>query len=55
MQVESGRKAILEEKNERRKGKMEGKEAHVREVGEACMQGRPNNSRVRVFLMYCNG
>jgi hypothetical protein len=34
---------------------MEGKEARVREAGEAHMQGRPNNVRVRVFVMFCNG
>jgi hypothetical protein len=32
-----------------------GKEERVREEGEACMQGRPNNTRVRIFVMYCNG
>jgi hypothetical protein len=44
-----------EEKHERRKGQMEGKATCVREAGEAHMQGRPNNTRVRVFVMYCNG
>jgi hypothetical protein len=44
-----------EEKHERRKGQLEGKEAHVREVGKAHMQGIPNDARVRVFVMYCNG
>jgi hypothetical protein len=46
---------FLEEKHERRKGQLEGKEACVREEGEAHMQGRPNDVRVRVFVMYCNG
>jgi hypothetical protein len=45
----------LEEKHVRRKGKLEGKVAHVREAGEARMKGIPNDARVRVFLMYCNG
>jgi hypothetical protein len=44
-----------EEKNERRKGKLEGKEACLREVGKVRMKGRPNDTRVRVFAMYCNG
>jgi hypothetical protein len=30
------------EKHEGKKGKLEGKETHVREACEACMQGRPN-------------
>ena len=45
---------FLEEKNARRKGQLEGKETCVREACEACMQGRPNDTRVRVFIMYCN-
>jgi hypothetical protein len=45
----------LEEKHARRKIQLEGKIACVREVGEVHMQGRDNNSRVRVFVMYCNG
>jgi hypothetical protein len=45
----------LEEKNVKRKGQLEGKEKRVREEGEACMQERPYNARVRVFVMYCNG
>jgi hypothetical protein len=56
IQVESGRKVlVLEEKHARRKGQLEGKEACVREAGKECMQGRPNDARVRVFVMYCNG
>jgi hypothetical protein len=45
----------LEEKHARRKGQLEGKATRVREAGEAHMQGRPNDTRVRVFVMYCNG
>jgi hypothetical protein len=45
----------LEEKHARRKRQLEGKAARVREVGEAHMQGRPKDIRVRVFVMYCNG
>jgi hypothetical protein len=44
-----------EEKHERKKGKLEGKETRVREACEARIQGRPNDTRVRVFAMYCNG
>jgi hypothetical protein len=46
---------FLEEKHARRKGQLEGKATHVRYAGEVHMQGRPNDSRVKVFLMYCNG
>jgi hypothetical protein len=46
---------FLEDKHARRKGKLEGKAAHAREEGEGRMQGIPNDTRVRVFLMYCNG
>jgi hypothetical protein len=42
-------------KHARRKRQLEGKATCVREEGEACMQGRPNDARVRVFVMYCNG
>jgi hypothetical protein len=35
---------FLEEKHARRKGQLEGKEARVREVGEACIQGIPKRS-----------
>jgi hypothetical protein len=45
----------LEEKHVRRKFQLEGKPVHAREVGEERMQGIPNNARVRVFVMYCNG
>jgi hypothetical protein len=44
-----------EEKNERRKGQLKGKAPRVREEGETRMEGRPNDTRVRVFVMYCNG
>jgi hypothetical protein len=43
-----------EEKHERKKGKLEGKATRVREACKACMQGRPNDARVRVFAIYCN-
>jgi len=46
---------FLEENHARRKGQLEGKSAHVIEAEEARMQGRPNDARVRVFVMYCNG
>ena len=38
-----------EEKHERRKGQLEGKATRVMEVGKACMQGIPNDARVRVL------
>ena len=44
-----------EENHERRKGQLEGKVACLREAGESHMQGRPNDARFRVFVMYCNG
>jgi hypothetical protein len=44
-----------EEKHERRKEQLEGKEACVREACDVRMQGRPNDDRVSVFAMYCNG
>jgi hypothetical protein len=46
---------FLEEKHARGKRQLEGKEARAREAGEAHMHGRPNNARVRVFVMHCNG
>jgi hypothetical protein len=46
---------FLGEKHEGKKGKMEGKVARAREECEACMKGRPNDVRVRIFAMYCNG
>jgi hypothetical protein len=45
----------LEEKHAKRKGDIEGKATRVREAGEVRMQERPNDARVKVFLMYCNG
>jgi len=45
----------LEEKHAIRKWQLEGKEECAREAGEACMHGRPNESRVSVFVMHCNG
>jgi hypothetical protein len=44
-----------EEKHERKKGQLEGKKTRVRDACEESMQGRPNDARVRVFAMYCNG
>jgi hypothetical protein len=44
-----------EKKHERKKGQLEGKATRAREACEACMQGIPNDARVRVFPMYCNG
>jgi hypothetical protein len=44
---------ILEDKHARKKGQLEGKGACVREVDKVCMQSRPNDARVRVFIMYC--
>jgi hypothetical protein len=44
-----------EEEIERREGQLEGKLARVREAGEACMKGRHNDTRVTVFVIYCNG
>jgi hypothetical protein len=44
-----------EDKHKGKKGQLEGKETHAREACEARMQGRPNNDRVRLFEMYCNG
>ena len=44
-----------EEKHERKKGYLEGKASRAREACEAYMQERPNDVRVRVFAMYCNG
>jgi hypothetical protein len=44
-----------EEKHEGKKGQLEGKATGVREACEALIQGRPNDVRVRVFSMYCNG
>jgi hypothetical protein len=49
------KRLFLEEKHARRKRQLEGKATCAREAGEACMQGRPNDARVRVFVMYCNG
>jgi hypothetical protein len=45
---------FLEEKHARKR-QLEGKATRVREAGEAHMQGRPNDARVRVFVMHCNG
>jgi hypothetical protein len=39
----------------RKKGQLEGRETCAREACEASMQGRNNDARVRVFVMYCNG
>jgi hypothetical protein len=50
-----GKCYFWEEKHERKKGQLEGKETRAREACEAHMKGRPNDSRVRVFAMYCNG
>jgi hypothetical protein len=50
-----GKGYFWEEKHERKKGQLEGKATRVREACEAHMQGRPNDARVRVFAMYCNG
>jgi hypothetical protein len=44
-----------EEWHERRKIQLEGKDSCVREAGEVHMKGRPNDARVRFFVMYCNG
>jgi hypothetical protein len=44
-----------EEKYERKKGQLEGKTTCVREACKAHIQGRPNEARVRVFAIYCNG
>jgi hypothetical protein len=44
-----------EENHKRRKGQLEGKTTRAREAGQVHMQGRPNDVRVRVFVMYCNG
>jgi hypothetical protein len=56
MQTQSGEKAIFgKKKHEGKKGQLEGKATHVREEHETCMQGRPNDVRVRFFAMYCNG
>jgi hypothetical protein len=45
----------LEEKNARRKRNLEGKSTCSSGVGEARMKGRPNDVRVRFFVMNCNG
>jgi hypothetical protein len=50
-----GKGYFWEKKHERKKGQLEGKATHVRESCETCMQGIPNDVRVRVFAMYCNG
>jgi hypothetical protein len=47
-QVESERKAILGRKACKGKRQLEGKE-HM------CIHGRPNDARVRVFVIHCNG
>jgi hypothetical protein len=46
---------FLEEKHARGKIQLEGKATCVREVEEAHMQGIPNDTRVRVFVIHCNG
>jgi hypothetical protein len=50
-----GKGYFLEEKHERKKGKLEGKATRARESCEADIQGIPNDVRVRVFAVYCNG
>jgi hypothetical protein len=50
-----GKGYFWEEKNKRKKGQLEGKSARARKACKARMQGRPNDTRVRVFVMYCNG
>jgi hypothetical protein len=45
----------LEKNLARRKGQLEGKATCVREAGKVCMQGIPNDARVRGFLIYFNG
>jgi hypothetical protein len=49
------KRIFWEDKHVRRKGQLEGKATHVREAGEAHMQGIPNDTRFRFFVMYCNG
>jgi hypothetical protein len=49
------RKGYFWEKHQRRRGQLEGRATSVRKAGEACMQGIPNEARVRVFVIHCNG
>jgi hypothetical protein len=56
MQTQSREKAIFGKRSMKgRKDSWKEKSTRVREACEARMQGRPNDARVRVFAMYCNG
>ena len=48
-----GERLFLEENHARRKRQLKGKVACVREAGETHMQGRQNDTTVRVFVMHC--
>jgi hypothetical protein len=50
-----GKCYFWEEKQEGKKGKLEGKATRAREACEAHMQGRTIDVRFSVFAMYCNG
>jgi hypothetical protein len=50
-----GKDYFWEENHQRKKVQLEGKATHVRESCEVHMEGGPNDARVRVFAVYCNG
>jgi hypothetical protein len=55
MQEECWRKAEAEKQGDFGKESMHEERNNWKEEHHTCMQGRPNDVRVRVLVMYCNG